>query len=112
MTEFKRHLPFIMASVLCLPFLLHLLAYLIVCAIPGRPDFMDVFVLYGALFVGGFRILSLPVLLLVSISVFAAWFQKVKTVVEIAFISIYSIVMLVDIGFVVFCFVTNWTFDL
>jgi len=109
MTQFKNHLRFIVATALCLPFLLHLLGAMTAWAMGAAhlhcPDFIVTPVIYGGIVLGAGQMLALPFVLLASVSVVASWFQKGKTSAEIVFTSIYSIVMLLDIGLMVYCLV-------
>lgn len=56
--------------------------------------------------------MSLPVLVFVSIFIYRAWFQEGKTRFEIVCTGIYSVVILVYIGWVLFCIFSGQKWDL
>ena len=103
----RRHIPFIITSALCLPFLLHILIFLVGTTLragnincPNLYNFLAIPFSLGIDWLIVSPIISLTLLTLISTSVVVAWFQKDKTRYEIAFDSIYSVVVLLYVGFV------------
>jgi hypothetical protein len=98
----KRRWPFIVASMLCLPFLVVHLLLLILLAANLTKVPCPALVVFGILYAGHwFQIspmVSWLVLALASISVIRAWFQKGKTQFEIVFTILYSVIMFNSIG--------------
>jgi hypothetical protein len=113
----RKRVPFIIASLLCLPFLaffvLVLIAYaLAAVGVNNYPDFIGIPLLSGAFFIGAWTFISLPALALVSVFVVMAWFQKEKPKFETFLLAIYSVVLVLCIGYALFCLGTNARFDL
>jgi hypothetical protein len=112
----KRHLPFIIASLLCLPFVAAVLAYLAMLALGGLslhcPDFIGKPVIYSFFWLTAWPVVVVPVLATVSASVVGAWLQKSKTGFECFGIAIYTVVMLLHIGFVILWHVTGRVWEL
>jgi len=112
----RKSMPFIRASLLSLPFLAFLVFDLIEWALKAAnvhcPSFIDGSLIWGYVFLVDWTFISLPVLALVAVSVFMAWFQEGKTRFEIIFTGIYSVVILLYMGFVIWCLVTKQTFYL
>ena len=112
----KRHLPFIIASLLCLPFVAFVFAYLTMLALGGLslrcPDFIAKPVVYALFWLTAWPVVVLPGLAIVSASVVGAWFQKSKTDRECLGVAIYTVVMLLHIGFVVLWHVTGRVWEL
>ena len=112
----KRRLPFIIASVMCLPFLLFSLVCLLALVLKtfavGIPDALTNVFVTGILCLIFWPPLTLTVVVLVSISVVAAWLQKGKTVFEIVSTGIYSAIMLFYGAYSIWCLVTKPVFDL
>ena len=112
----RKSMPFIRASLLSLPFLAFLVFDLIARALKLAnvhcPVYIDDSLFWGYVFLVDWTFISLPVLALVAVSVFMAWFQEGKTRFEIIFTGIYSAVILLFLGFVIWCLVTKQTFYL
>ena len=108
MVLMRRHTPFIIASLLCLPFLVLLMLHLIVGAMIVANDYSPYFFhppyfiympyVLGTCWLAMSPIISLTLLCFVSTSVVMAWFQKGKTRFEIVFTGIYSVVVLLYFG--------------
>src|SRR2546425_6856411 len=79
--DMKRHLPIIIATVLCLPFCAFIAVYLVALALgPAHiPDLIGIPLLSGLYWLSQSPGVVLLVLLLVSASVVSAWRQSVKT---------------------------------
>jgi len=108
----KRRWPFIVTSLLCLPFVTALMTYLIVLPLKKPPLVIDRALLHTV-----FWLLTSPVgtpllLALVSISIIASWFQKAKSKFEIVAMVLYSAVMVFYIGYVVWFHTTGQKWDL
>jgi branched-subunit amino acid permease len=114
--DMKKHLPFITASVLCLPFcglvVIYLVALAFKCADAAIPDVLTIPLVHGLFLLSVFPLFALPILALVSVSVVVAWLQKAKTRFEVLFAGIYSVVMLLHLGFAIWCLVTKPVWDL
>jgi len=102
----KRHLPFIIASVLCLPFCAFVAIYLVVLACTGATGFVPEalaipfnYGFQGLWWLSMYPLVGLPVLASVSVAVVAVWFQRAKTRLEIVLTSVYSIVMALYLGY-------------
>ena len=111
----RRRAPFIAASLLCLPFLAFLVLFLIAWALKVAnihcPDFIEGPLMLGFLWLGVYTFMSLPVLVFVSILIYRAWLQEGKTRFEIILTSFYSVVILVYIGWVLFCIFSGQKWD-
>ena len=109
-------MPFLVASLLCAPFLAVVTAYLIELTLSEFatvcPQPVDAVFLTGVFLISGFPVVSLTVLTFVSISVLAAWRQERKSTLELIATGAYSAVMLVCIAYAVWCLVTKPKFDL
>jgi len=112
----KRHLPFITASVLCLPFSVLVLIYLVAltfkCANASIPDILTIPIITGLFWISDWSLIELFILTLVSTSVVVALFQEGKTRIEVIFNSIYSVIMLVYLGLALWIHVTKPVWDL
>ena len=111
----RKSMPFVIASLLCVPFLAFLVLVLIRLGLSDNvhcPDFIEVPFIWGCIWLGAWTFMSLPVLALVAVSVFVAWFQEGKTRFEIIFTGIYSVVISLYIGWVLYCLFSNAKFDL
>lgn len=111
----RKSMPFVIASLLFLPFLaflvLNLIDWALIAANIHRPDFIEVPLFLGFFWLGVLTFMSLPVLVFVSIFIYRAWFQEGKTRFEVVFTSIYSVVILVYIGWVLFCIFSGQKWD-
>src|SRR5438552_2435948 len=110
----KRHLPIIVATVLCLPFCAFIAVYLFALALrPAHiPDLIGIPLLTGLYWLSQWPGVALLVLLLVSASVVSAWRQSVKTQFEVVATGIYSGVIALHVAFAVWCLATRPPFDL
>jgi hypothetical protein len=114
----RRHLPFIIASLMCLPFLVYVLIFLLALTVKasalavGWSEALGYILIVGFFWFSVCPAVTLAVLALVSTSVIAAWLQKTKTKMEIVFTGIYSVTMLLHIGYAIWCLVTKQVFDL
>jgi putative Ca2+/H+ antiporter (TMEM165/GDT1 family) len=109
----KRHLPFIVATVFCMPFLAVLLGYLI--ALPfghNCPEFITMPLICAFFWLTAWPVVVGPILGVVSASVVAAWFQRSKSRFEVIALGVYSVVMLLYIGNVAWWHVNGQVLDL
>jgi hypothetical protein len=115
MVQIKRHTPFLIASLFCLPLLAFFVLFLTALALDAVDPHIGVFflnrMLPGLLLLSIWPSVSLSVLALVAIPVVTAWFQKGKTIGQIVFTSIYSVVILIYIGWLVYCLVDKQPWD-
>ena len=110
----RRHWRFFIASLLCLPFVSMLLVYFVAWGVaelsPNYPDFLDFLwaPLWFALYwLSQFPLTALAVLVLISISIIVAWLQESKSTSEIVTLSIYSVVTVLWILFVLWALATH-----
>lgn len=112
----KKHLRFIIASVLSLPCILILVIVLIALILKALsrecPDMILVPFLYECMWATTWPLTLLLFLAIVLISVLLAWFQKTKTQFEIVATSLYTAVVLLHVGYVLWCVGTGQKFDL
>jgi hypothetical protein len=108
----KRHLPFIIVTVLCLPFCVFIAIYLLAFISPSIPDVIGIPLLTGLYWLSRWPVIALLVLLPPTGSVVLVWFQSVKTRVEIIATGIYSVVIVLHICAALWCVVTRPVFDL
>jgi len=110
----KRHLPFLIATLLCFPFSAFAMLYLV--AVLGGfndlPDSLQSVLYVGFIVLASWPVVTLPVLAVASVSVVAAWLQKTKAGFEVVLISIYSFIMVLHLTFTVWCLVTKPVFNL
>src|ERR1017187_6099732 len=98
----RRRAPFIIASLLCLPFLafpmLVLIDWDLKTANVSLPNCIEIPLFWGLLLLSVWAFMWLPVLVFVSIFVYRAWFQEGKTRFESVCLGIYSVVILAYTG--------------
>ena len=112
----KRHLTFIIATVLCVPFCVLVALFLVALALKAvgvaTPAFVVIPLLHGFIWFSAWLELLLPVLGLVSISVVASWMQQTKTRLEIVLTGLYSAVLIFHLAYAIWCIATKQVFDL
>lgn len=108
----EKSTPFITASLLCSPLLLHFVIFLTGLALRGANvncprlyDFLAAPYALGMNLLVALPIMSLTLLAIVSTSVVMAWLQKGKTQFQIVLTSIYSVVVLLCVRFAVLIWV-------
>ena len=113
--DMKKYLRVFVASVLSLPFVLGILAYLIVllCRVldVNCPHLIETFLLNFCMWSSQFPLLVLPILALASIAVLDVWRQKAKSRFEITCAVVYSSVILLHVAFALWGLVTKPSFD-
>jgi len=104
---------FVIATILCTPFLGVLIVYLAALSLGDRcPHFITLPLLYAMVWLTGWLVVVAPILALVCASVLAGWLQKSKTRFELVATGIYSAVMLLHIGYVAWFHLTRQQWDL
>jgi hypothetical protein len=111
----KVRLPFAVASFLCAPLLVVLVAYFTLVASRllsvEYPGIAFGILFYAMVFLAVCPPASLTFLVIVSISLVAVWRQERKTRFELIASGIYGVLVIVSVVFVVWCLVANRTFD-
>jgi hypothetical protein len=110
----KRRLPFIFATILCLPLCVHFAIYLLVLALPRAhvPDLFSFLALTGLYWVSQWPGLTLLALLPVLVCVALAWRQTQKTRAQVVSTGIYSAALTLYFGVAIWCLVTRPGFEL
>jgi hypothetical protein len=106
----KTPVPFLIATLVCVPFLVLIPAYLAVFILGDRcPD-----VIFATALNAMFLLTTRPVLLIVPLSALVgAWLQRSKTAFEFAATATYSIVIFLHIAYVGWWHATGgWPWDL
>jgi len=101
----KRFWPFVVASALCVPVSVYALLCLLAfgCSVSGAgiPYALVGPTLEWLLFLSSWQ-LALPILAIVSVSVGVLW-HRAKARFEVVFAGIYSLAVLINVGFLVWC---------
>lgn len=112
----KRHLPFIIASLTCLPFclfdLIVLLCFFMKSIVAVVPPTLERVLIYGCFLLSQWPGSALATLILASVLVIGAWRQKKKVKVELVFTSLYSLILILHAFYAIWCIITRPVFDL
>ena len=108
----KKHLLFVCSSLVCLPFLTVLGAYLFTWVLTAFsidiPDPLWRMFYSFAYLLSLYPVKVLIVVSCVALCVAVAWFQKSKSRFEAICLSVYSVVMLFYFGLTLWCWLTGW----
>ena len=112
----KRHISFLIASVLCLPLLvfgvLLLIGVLLDLVFGDCTDAIAIPVLYGVWWVSEYPIRVSLALGAASLVVLAAWLESKKTRAVVTLLSLYSAAIVLCVGYLIWWHASGSVFDL